>query len=1606
MHYFIGIMKRIAVLLFCLFLVCQIYAIALQNAPKQQPLYSADLVKIKLSQDAVNRSQLPINAYETKEKTYFNELDQLFTGVGIKSITRAYIDAKDKEWVRRNGFDRWFVVHSDGTKSVEEIIAILKSNHYIEEAIPEYYAYLHIAPDDFYFENNWGHNNTAQLPVYANGSHSGPGVGVIGFDSDAIAAWDEVDYFGDPNIIIGIVDTGVDIDHPDLRLVAGYDFGDNDNNPDDNSMDPGHGTGTSGIAAGIANNVIGVSGIAGGCSVMPLKVSNSSGDLLFSYVTNAIIYAADHDVDVISMSFGSYAMNVGDDPAADSAFSYAYNNGVVLFASSGNSDNSAMGYPAKHPDVIAVGAASPSGERKNPNSSDGEYWWGSSYGMNLQDGAGAIDIMAPTILPTTDIQSYGGFSYGDYFQWFNGTSCSCPYAAGVAALILSVNPNLTPAEVRNIIISTATDMTIDAIVGWDCFTGYGMVNAYQALLEANPYSPHCHIVYPINNTGFVINSLIPVQVEATDLDDRSIAEVRFYLDNNPDYVFSDATMPYEWTWDTAETTLGMHTIKAVVVDNDGNQRQHQIVTSIVSPADEGFETGDFSSLFWQNNSPNPWSVQDDVYFEGAFSARSGNVDNGDITELKLKIYITQPGNINFYRKLSTKSEFSYLRFYLDDNLAVQWTGKRDWDLVSYPVEPGLHTLAWVYYQYQGSDEFENCAWIDHLTMPEYETYFWPPRDLTAAGGNGFVLVYWKVPEAGIPVGYNIYRNDVLLTTITGTRYTDTEVTAGVSYQYRITAVYDDGESETTTEQIATPLTEDVLIAVIGSGTGVTSSAEGCPVNNFRKSLHGQMIYQARELNLQGIFGPIFISRLGFNIVSSPVYPLPAFQIRMAHTAEENVSAWQGEENLITYYKTDNYTPDTGGFDQLTLDTPFLWNGIDNILIDTAFSPASAVSPSGTVSYTEIPQGYRYVRDNLADQSDVFIGGTVTVYRPNLKISTLNAPAIEVNATNLSFGNVLVGYGTERPLTITNTGTSLLTGEITVPTGFLIIFKGQKQNTVHFSIPADNSTVFTVVFCPFEAGDYNGNLIITHNADSENKIITLNAISLPAQTAPFIAGFETDSCLWTVANENQTNKWIQGSATAQAGNGCIYISSDEGISNTYNTNAASLSYLYRDIFLPEGTENCKLRFSWKARGEGTETCFDFLNVYCVMPNIVPVAGTFLNIGQLSSPLNHSNNWKEAEFDIPYFISGSAVRIIFAWKNDATGGEQPPAAIDNVRVALNDYTDYAYVYNGFAFVHLPAVTDTLGNTYHPELTLEGIAAEDDCLTVTSGFASLNEPFSDAGMDFSLSGVNFSGAEITIFHNLGYKPYYLAYKIDARGQWIIQAAETNWTDEYAYFTLPESYLTANQIAFCFPRQNNVLPPYLNSFTPTLNDKNKVVLSWVSSVETGISAFQIWRGDNSNLSAALAISDLIPFNPFPANNYSYTDSTTVARTRYYYWLKVINIDATESFWGAVSIITANDPPPLPPPETALLGVFPNPFNPGTKIHYALNQSGTVVFKIYNAKGQLVSSFAETHTLPGTYTLEFSGNDHNGRELASGLYFCSMQFKGKNYVRKMVKTK
>jgi hypothetical protein len=246
-----------------------------------------------------------------------------------------------------------------------------------------------VAPNDAHYSYQWGHSNTGQMLSYntVTGQHDGPAVGTTGFDGNVEAAWSHLGNYGSSDVVIGIIDTGVDMDHPDLmdNLVPGYDFGCNDNNPDDDSASPGHGTACAGVAAARTNNGIGVAGVAGGCKIMPLKVANPTGTMYFSAIQSALYYAADNGVNIVSLSLGN--RTISSDPATDLAIQYASNAGVVILAATGNQNASTIEYPASNNYVIAVGAASPCGERKSYASCDGESWWGSSYGVDSKDAA-------------------------------------------------------------------------------------------------------------------------------------------------------------------------------------------------------------------------------------------------------------------------------------------------------------------------------------------------------------------------------------------------------------------------------------------------------------------------------------------------------------------------------------------------------------------------------------------------------------------------------------------------------------------------------------------------------------------------------------------------------------------------------------------------------------------------------------------------------------------------------------------------------------------------------------------------------------------------------------------------------------------------------------------------------------------------------------------------------------------------------------------------------------------------------------------------------------------------------------------------------------------
>jgi hypothetical protein len=183
------------------------------------------------------------------------------------------------------------------------------------------------------------------------------------------------------------------------------------------------------------------------------------------------------------------------------------------------------------------------------------------------------------------------------------------------------------------------------------------------------------------------------------------------------------------------------------------------------------------------------------------------------------------------------------------------------------------------------------------------------------------------------------------------------------------------------------------------------------------------------------------------------------------------------------------------------------------------------------------------------------------------------------------------------------------------------------------------------------------------------------------STPFEEDFE-DCVSWMIVNGDAPNAWVVGEATNNGGDRSIYISDDGGASNNYIiASATSIVHFYRDFAIPEGFGDISLGFDWKGNGEGS---FDFLRVYYAPTTYTPVAGTAGNLPssipaeglvQLKGEGNagnfnmNGNVWETENFTLPESLAGTTVRIIFSWRNDASVGTQPPAAVDNVTVEAN-------------------------------------------------------------------------------------------------------------------------------------------------------------------------------------------------------------------------------------------------------------------------------------------------------------------------------------------------
>ena len=351
---------------------------------------------------------------------------------------------------------------------------------------------------------------------------------------DAPNAWPTTT--GSRNVTVAILDTGVEPSHPDLaaKLVPGKNIY---NNNDDTRDIYGHGTPVAGIVGAATNNGIGVASVAWDCAIMPVRISDLSGMATASNIASGLSWAADHGARVANISY-----YITGSKTISSAAKYFQSKGGVVVAAAGN--NGLQENAPDDPYILTIGATDPQ---------DVLYSY-SNYGNNL-------DLVAPGNNTTTLI----GGQYGAG----GGTSFASPVVAGVAALMFSVNPSLTPTDVVNILKQTADDL---GPAGRDITYGNGRVNAARAVTAAAANSGGADTIAPsvsITSPQFgqqLTGASTNVQVATTD--NTNVIKNELYVDGV--LVATSTTAPFTIKWNTRKAASGAHELQCKAYDRAGN----------------------------------------------------------------------------------------------------------------------------------------------------------------------------------------------------------------------------------------------------------------------------------------------------------------------------------------------------------------------------------------------------------------------------------------------------------------------------------------------------------------------------------------------------------------------------------------------------------------------------------------------------------------------------------------------------------------------------------------------------------------------------------------------------------------------------------------------------------------------------------------------------------------------------------------------------------------------------------------------------------------------------------------------------------------------------
>lgn len=433
--------------------------------------------------------------------------------------------------------------------TVEELLKAYQTEDakkYVEYAEPNYICSAHFtSPNDPNLSKQWGLSNIK-----------------------ALQAWDVQQ--GSNTVIIAVVDSGIDLNHPDLknRMMAGYDYIDNDNDPSDAY---GHGTHVAGILGAQTNNLVGIAGVNWDCRIMPVRVLGSDGTGTADKFALGVKYAADNGAKVINMSLGlnngAFSTPLNDEIQA------AYNtHGCIIVASAGNENNNIIMYPAGCDNVISVAALDQNDNRADYSNYNSKVDVSAPGGLGTGGSLHSLTRIYST-MPTYEVYMTTVRGFSKDYDTMHGTSMAAPFVSGFAGLLFAHNPTWTNASVEAKILASVDHLGTGAAGTRNDYYGYGRINMYKAFSTTPPTPPTAPVATQSRNQ---------VVVAWTASTNTNVEKYYIYRSTSATGTFTlvGSTAATSLTYTDTITAAGTYYYKVSAVDAAGLESSQTTAASV------------------------------------------------------------------------------------------------------------------------------------------------------------------------------------------------------------------------------------------------------------------------------------------------------------------------------------------------------------------------------------------------------------------------------------------------------------------------------------------------------------------------------------------------------------------------------------------------------------------------------------------------------------------------------------------------------------------------------------------------------------------------------------------------------------------------------------------------------------------------------------------------------------------------------------------------------------------------------------------------------------------------------------------------------------------